>query len=178
MGLHAPFSASGYHWINYDEEKFLDVYRNLQAKQEGTELHEIAKKLIEKKIKLPNNRKTFNSYVNDAIGYKMSPETVLYFSDNFFGTTDAIAFDEKKRILRIHDLKTGKTQASMNQLLIYAALFCLEYEVKPSDISDVELRIYQNDDILVCHPTEEDIEPIINKIIFFDKLIQQTKEDQ
>ncbi len=171
-GLHAPFSASGYHWINYDEKKFIEVYKNLQAKEEGTELHDIARKLIEHRIKLPNNKKTFNSYVNDAIGFRMVPEQILYFSDNFFGTADAISFDEKKHFLRIHDLKTGRTPASMNQLFIYASLFCLEYGIKPSQI-DAELRIYQNDDILVCNPAVEDIEPIMEKIILFDDLINK-----
>ena len=112
-------------------------------------------------------------YVNDAIGYKMTPEQVLYFSDNCFGTADAIAF--KNNILRIHDLKTGEVPAHMEQLEVYAALFCLEYHVQPSKI-DMELRIYQNDEIVVHEPTVEDIAPIIDKIITFDKRLNQLKE--
>jgi hypothetical protein len=114
-------------------------------------------------------------YVNDAIGFKMRPEQVLYYSPNCFGTTDAISF--KKKFLRIHDLKTGVNPASLHQLEIYASLFCLEYGIKPGDI-DIELRIYQNDDILIGNPTAEDIVPIMDKIITFDKIIDRIKEDQ
>lgn len=37
-------------------------------------------------------------------------------------------------MLRIHDLKTGISPVHMDQLLIYAALFCLEYKIKPGSI--------------------------------------------
>jgi hypothetical protein len=114
-------------------------------------------------------------YVNDAIGYRMKPEQVLYYSDNCFGTADAISF--RNNFLRIHDLKTGVTPAKMEQLLIYAALFCLEYRIKPSDI-EIELRIYQNDDYIFANPTAEDIVPIMDKIITFDKLIDKLKYEE
>ena len=78
-------------------------------------------------------------------------------------------------MLRIHDLKTGKIPAHMEQLMIYSALFCLEYKVKPAEI-DMELRIYQNDDILICNPTAEEIVPVMNKIVHLDKLL--AKVDQ
>ena len=60
----------------------------------------------------------------------------------------------------------------MEQLEIYAALFCLEYKVKPGDI-DIELRIYQNDDILCHNPTAEDILPIMDKIVHLDKILEK-----
>ena len=125
--------------------------------------------------KLPKSKKTLNMYVNDAIGYRMTPEQVLYYSDNCFGTADSISF--KDNLLRIHDLKTGVTPAHMEQLEIYAALFCLEYKIKPADI-DIELRIYQSDDILVFNPTVEDIVPIMDKIITSDKIISKIKEEE
>ena len=84
---------------------------------------------------MPRNKATFNAYVNDAIGYGLDPEVVLYHSENAFGTADAIGFDEKKHLLRIHDLKTGVTRVNMVQLHIYAALFCLEYEKLPGEIN-------------------------------------------
>ena len=112
-------------------------------------------------------------YVNDAIGYKMTPEQPLYFSDNCFGTADAICFE--KNFLRIHDLKTGSTPASMSQLMVYTALFCFEYGKKPGNI-DAELRIYQNDDIQIFEPKTSQIETIMEKIIIFDKAINKIKE--
>ena len=171
-GSHAFLGASKYHWINYDDAKLIDSYRKFLAVQKGTELHDFAATCIKLGQKLPKSPKTLNSYVNDAIGFKMKPEQVLYYSDNCFGTADAIVF--RNNLLRIHDLKTGVTRAHMEQLEIYAALFCLEYNKKPSDI-DMELRIYQNNEILVHNPTVEDILPIMDKIITFDKLIDRMK---
>lgn len=171
-GKHAFLGASKYHWINYDDDKLIESYSKFQATLNGTILHDFACQCITLGQKLPKSQKTLNMYVNDAIGFKMKPEQVLYYSDNCFGTADAIVF--RNNLLRIHDLKTGVTRAHMEQLEIYAALFCLEYNKKPSDI-DMELRIYQNNEILVHNPTVEDILPIMDKIITFDKLIDKMK---
>ena len=174
--LHAFLGASKYHWINYDEEKLEESYLKSLAKQKGTRLHALAAELIELRIPLRKEQKTLNMYVNDAIGYLMAPEQVLFYSINCFGTADAISFSEKKRLLRIHDLKTGITPASMSQLKIYAALFCLEYDVDPNEI-DMELRIYQNDQALIDNvENKEEILYISQKIKDFDKRIEQIKE--
>ena len=173
-GLHAPFSASQSSWLRYDDDKVREVYLNKQAAQMGTKLHAWAKDTIDLGIKQPRSKKTIYSYVNDAIGFKMNTEVVLYYSDRFFGTADAISF--RNNMLRIHDLKTGKTPVHMEQLLVYAALFCLEYRIKPGEI-DMELRIYQNDEILYLNPTAEDVAPIMDKIVHFDKLLEKMEEE-
>ena len=80
---------------------------NKKAAEMGSILHAWAKQTIDLGIKQPRSKKTIYSYVNDAIGYKMSTEVVLYYSDRFFGTADAISF--RNGVLRIHDLKTGKS---------------------------------------------------------------------
>lgn len=167
------FSPSQYHWINYDVEKLISRYRGLQAIEEGTELHDIASKLIQKRIRLPRAKKTLNMYVNDAIGYRMTPEQPLFYSENFFGTCDSISFNHN--MLRIHDLKTGVTPAHMEQLYIYTALFCLEYQFKPADIN-IELRLYQSDEVLVDNPTSETIIPIMDKIITFNEKLNEIKD--
>ena len=64
----------------------------------------------------------------------------------------------------------------MEQLEIYAALFCLEYKVKPSDIK-MELRIYQNDEVIVHIPESEDIVKIMQKIVSLDKLLEKIDEE-
>lgn len=174
-GLHAFLGASKYHWINYDKEKIAASYKSHLAKMKGTELHEFAAMCIRLGEKLSPSKKTLHKYVNDAIGFKMVPEQILFYSINCFGTADAISF--RDNVLRIHDLKTGVTPARMEQLLIYAALFCLEYKVKPGEI-EIELRIYQNDDILICNPTAEDILPIMDKIVEFDKVIDKIREEE
>ena len=171
-GLHAPFSASQNSWLRYDDEKALTVYKNKKAAEMGTKLHAWAKETIDLGIKQPKSKKTLYDYVNDAIGFKMSTEVVLYYSDRFFGTADAICF--RNNVLRIHDLKTGVTPVHIEQLEIYAALFCLEYKVKPGEI-DMELRIYQNDEVLIHNPTAEDILPIMDKIVHLNKLLEKAE---
>lgn len=174
-GQHAFLGASKYHWINYSENKVAESYSKALATLKGTRLHDFAAQCITLGQKLPKSKKTLNMYVNDAIGFKMTPEQVLYYSDNCFGTADSISF--RNNTLRIHDLKTGLVPVHIEQLEIYAALFCLEYKIKPGDI-DIELRIYQNDEILYHNPTAEDILPIMDKIIAFDKIIDKIKEQE
>ena len=174
-GQHAFLGASKYHWINYDDEKIATAYANHLATLKGTQLHEFAAQCIRLGQKLPRSEKTLNMYVNDAIGYKMIPEQILVYSENCFGTADAILF--RNNFLRIHDLKTGVIPAHMEQLLIYASLFCLEYHIKPGEI-EMELRIYQNNDVQIANPTAEDIVPIMDKIITADKIIKKIKEQE
>lgn len=174
-GKHAFLSPSQYHWLNYSEDKLVDRYQNYKATERGTRLHALAAELITEGIKLPRTSQTLNMYVNDGIGFKMTPEQPLKYSENCFGTADTIIF--KNGLLRIHDLKTGVTPASMKQLEIYAALFCLEYNKKPTQI-EMELRIYQNDEKLVHIPEKDDIFFIMDKIISFDKLLMELKEKE
>lgn len=180
---HAMFGASQSSWTNYDEEKFIEVFNNNRAKQEGTELHELAAMNIAKRKKI-QGKDTFAQYVNDCIGFKMTPEKRLYYSYYFCGTADAISFrnnpDKESKynyILRIFDLKTGKIPAHMRQLEVYAAFFFLEYDIKPEE-TEIELRIYQNDDIMVAKPTAKDIKPLMNKIILFSKLIEKLELEE
>lgn len=172
-GLHAFLGASNYHWLNYDKEKLIDVYNNSLSKERGVILHDFASQCIMLNERLCEKNTTLNMYVNDAIGFKMKTEQILYYSDNCFGTADSISF--RNNMLRIHDLKTGTTPANMNQLRIYAALFCLEYGKKPDKI-DIELRIYQNNEILFECPEPELIFDIMKKIVSFDKIINTIKE--
>ncbi len=171
-GSHAPFGASKSSWLRYDDAKAIEVFQNLRAAEQGTILHDWARQTILLGIKQPRSKKTIYAYINDAIGFKMQPEVVLYYSDYFYGTADSICFRkvDGRFKLRIHDLKTGAHPAKMEQLEIYAALFCLEYKVKPSEI-DIELRIYQNDEILIHEPTVEDIVPIMDKIVHLNSIL-------
>ena len=171
-GLHAPFSASKSSWLRYDDDKVISVVGNLNAKAMGTKYHEWAKQTIDLGIKQSRTKKTLNMYVNDAIGFKMDTEVVLWYSPYFFGTSDAICF--RNNFLRIHDLKTGVTPAHMDQLMVYAALFCLEYKVDPKAI-EVELRIYQTDEITIMNPEAGDIQEVMDIIVHIDELIRKIK---
>lgn len=171
-GKHAFLGASKYHWINYDEAKLAASYAGFLASQKGTVIHNFAAQCITLGQKLKPLKKTLNLYVNDAVGFKMQPEQTLYYSDNCFGTADAIVF--RDNLLRIHDLKTGATPAHMEQLEVYAALFCLEYGVKPENIQ-IELRLYQGNEVIVHTPEPERISEIMDKIVRFDKIIDNLK---
>lgn len=172
-GMHAILSPSSYHWIRYkDRDRFEKFVRGKEAIRKGTEDHEFACLCIQRKQRLPKSKATLNMYVNDAIGFRMEPEQPLVYSENCFGTADAILFDERKKKLRIHDLKTGTIPASMDQLMIYAAIFCLEYKIKPSDIT-VELRIYQNNEITVYEPDFKELTETIDQVIFANKMVNE-----
>lgn len=175
VGEHAFLSASKHSWLNYSDDKLAAVYSSAQAAARGTRLHALAAEHISLGMRMPRNNATFNRYVNDAIGFRMTPEQVLFYSVNAFGTADAIKFDEDKQFLRIHDLKTGTTRVSPDQLVIYQALFCLEYNIRPFEIRS-ELRIYQNDDILTIEPEPDSVLHVMDKIVHFDKIIEELKE--
>lgn len=171
---HAIFSPSQSSWLRYSDDKLIERFLMKDAAMRGTRLHAHAKDDIlfgeEFNILRPANGRTYETYVNDGIKYRMQPEQPLFYSENFWGTADTISF--KRNFLRIHDLKTGAIPAEMDQLMVYAALFCLEYKQKPGLIK-MELRIYQNNEVKVCNPTVDDILPIMDKIQHFDDLIKQ-----
>ncbi len=173
-GKHAFLSASKSSWINYNEEKLDRVFLSNMAAARGTDLHALAHSLIRLGVRLPDTLTTMNLYVNDAIGFRMKPELILFYSANCFGTPDAIAFRQNK--LRIHDLKTGTYHTSERQLEVYAALFCLEYGFRPFDI-EIELRIYQHDETRIYEADPISISLIMDKIQVFDKRITLLREE-
>lgn len=173
-GKHAVLSASDHAWVRYSDEKMIERLRTREAAALGTRKHNFAAEAIKLRIKLAG-RNTLAMYVNDAIGYMMTPEQMLYVSDNCFGTADAIDFRKGK--LRIHDLKTGTSPASIEQLEVYAAMFCLEYNLKPYEI-EMELRIYQNNDKEIFDADPEAITKIMGRIIHLDRLITKSRQEE
>lgn len=175
-GQHALLSASKHTWIKYDNKTLDEFIISEQAKTRGTRLHEYAQMAIEEGIKQRGTKQTLNAFINDAIGYRMKSEQVLFYSYYCFGTADAIGFRNNK--LRIFDLKTGlKVKASMDQLKIYAALFCLEYNHDPQDI-EIELRIYQFDEVRMEIGDPEEIARIMDVIVRFDKRIEELSREE
>jgi hypothetical protein len=174
QGEHAFLSPSQYHWIHYNPNKLIQKWTASQAATYGTLQHEYALCEIQDN-RVSNLVGTIGLYINDAIKYKMTCEQVLYYSDNCFGTADTISF--RRNTLRIHDLKTGVIPGSVHQLEIYAALFCLEYEVDPFEIK-IELRIYQADEVAVYDADPEDIQFIMERIQEFDKLIDHRRLEE
>lgn len=172
-GKHAFLSPSSYHWLNYDNQKLEARFFAAMAARRGSDLHALAHEAVRLGVKLAKSNLALSTYVNDAIGYKMQCEQVLFYSHNCFGHADTICF--RRNVLRIHDLKTGITTTSEKQLEVYAALFCLEYGVDPFEIR-IELRIYQNDEIRIYEPIPERILAIMEKIVDFDRQIELIKE--
>lgn len=172
-GKHAFLSPSQYHWLNYDEIKLEARFHSMMAARRGSDLHALAHEAIRLGVKLAKSNQALSTYVNDAIMYKMSCEQMLFYSQNCFGTADTISF--RRNRLRIHDLKTGLTNTSEKQLEVYAALFCLEYGFSPFEI-EIELRIYQRDEIRRYEPFPEAIANIMEKIQDFDQYIESIRE--
>lgn len=157
-GRHALLSASNYYWMNDDAEALISRVEKANAAAHGSRLHAFAAEAIQLRQKMENNSKTVNLYVNECIGYGMEVEVVLFYSYYAFGTADAIQFrqeDDGRFVLRIFDLKTGTSKTSFKQLIAYAALFCLEYNIRPMTI-EYDLRIFQNDEMhfYECDPEE------------------------
>lgn len=198
-GQHAFLGASKNSWLNYDQDKLATAYKRQYANQIGTILHDLAHRCIKNRVKLSKSDRhlvlltllengipqglidandileTLAPFVNDALGFRMETEQVLYYSENAFGTADAISF--KNNFLRIHDYKSGVLPVHMEQLYIYAALFCLEYVVKPENIK-IELRIYQSGEALCEEPDPETIRAIMNKIVDSDRFLRKLKEEE
>lgn len=198
-GHHAFLSPSKYSWLNYDQDKLEQAYRRQYANSIGTILHDLAHRCIKNKVKLSKSDRhlilltlldngipqglidandileTIAPFVNDALGFRMESEQVLYYSDNAFGTADAISF--KDNVLRIHDYKSGVMPVHMDQLYVYAALFCLEYVKKPENIK-IELRIYQSGEVIVDNPDPEVIRAIMNKIVESDRYLRKLREEE
>lgn len=196
-GKHAILSASKYHWLKDSDEELIARYNSSFAQQIGTVAHAYAKKRIEHRMPMEDCRAEKNAlllylldngipfqvidldrlfynlvpYVNDSIGFKMTPELLLLYSDCMFGTADSLSYS--RNVLRIHDLKTGGTPASMDQLMIYAGLFYLEYKKQVNfQKSRTELRIYQNQEVLCHTPTNSDISGVMERIIHGSGVIE------
>lgn len=199
-GKHSILSPSQNSWLRYSgDDNYASLMRRCMseyAAQAGTIIHDYAQQRIKNKLPMTDGEQnaimlellrsgipnyaidiyqfyqTLVEYVNDTISYDMEPEVTLYYSDNAFGTCDAIRYH--RRNLRIHDLKTGLKPAGFDQLIIYAAYFFLEYgkkmRLKPENV-DVELRLYQSSEISICHPAIEDIYGAIDKIVELDPVI-------
>lgn len=196
VGRHAFLGASQHSWVNWDEEKTILSLKNSYAQKVGTLVHSKANTMILRgrpirKQDIPGLElgldlylfengvplyaynaqglvKNLVPYVNDCIGFRMSPEQPLKYSDKCFGTADAIAYNEKKKELRIHDLKTGQSPTSMDQLLVYSALFFLEYsKIEAIDVEEtrVELRIYQSEEIALYEPPPEEVMQWMDTIV-------------
>ena len=198
---HALFSPSSYSWMNYNDEDAIRKYVSSYATSVGTILHSFCEDCIRFDTKLgrfdkkhillalmrggiPTNVidrlpiddifENLVPYVNDGIGFRMTPEVALYYSDNCYGHADSLSYDEREKFLRIHDLKTGATPAKIDQLIAYDALFRLEYcpllRVRPEEITS-ELRIYQNGEIVYCTPKADDIIVVMEQIKTLDKTV-------
>lgn len=175
-GQHAFLSPSQYHWIRYTDQKLQARWTARQASARGTSLHDLAHNAIRLGVEFSRREDpTLSAYVADGIKYKMSVDQPVFYSDNCFGTVDSISY--RRRQLRIHDLKTGINRASMDQLRVYAAIFCLEYAVSPYDIK-IELRIYQAGEIIIEQPDPSVISNYMETIIWADMEIERYKLEE
>lgn len=195
-GRHAFMGGSNYHWLNYDNEAFENRYYSQYSQSIGTALHQLAHDCIVSNIKLnkhdihliemamfkayiprdaydPNYLLTnLIPFVNDAIGFHMSSEILLFVNEFCFGTVDAIAYNDFEKTLRVHDYKSGMIPAKIEQCYIYMAMFCIEYKIDPRKLKLLEARIYQNCECLIDNPSSDIILDIMNRIEKNTGLIQ------
>lgn len=179
-GTHAVLSPSNPAWLRYTTERLVERLSTIRAAALGSELHETAARNIKRRIRLlPHDEwPVLDLYVNDAIEYNMLPEQMLFYSVNCYGTADAIGFQEYigheqyDGFLRIHDLKTGSSKVTMDQLYIYAGLFCREYGFKPFRI-DGELRIYQGDQVISTELDRTYLSFVYDRIKWGDETIEE-----
>lgn len=173
-GRHARLTPSSPAWMGYDDDKFDRIFISDEAARKGDRLHKLAALLIAERVKLEDTSQTLNMYVNESIGFRLKPEQKLYYSDNAFGTADAIDLAHNN-VLRVSDLKTGTHMTSFEQLMGYCALFCLEYRYRPFDL-EMEMRIYQNDEVRFMQADPVAIDLIMKRIEYLDKRIEYLKE--
>lgn len=183
---------------DFSQEQLDNYIRSKYATSIGTEIHKVAARMIAEKqpvtkagikaiifdqlyqARIPRKLidpdqyiDTVLPYIKDAIGFDLIPEQPLvYCYPVAFGTADAIRYNPVKCELRIHDLKTGRIPASMDQLIEYAAYFFLEYGIKPGEVSTT-LCIYQNGEIVTGLPKASDILPIMDRAKTLTKYLKQ-----
>lgn len=172
-GKHAFLSPSSSAWLRYDAQKLEARFYSWQASRRGTDLHALAHEAIRLGIQLHPENQSLATYVEHALEFGMACEVLLYYSDNCFGSADTASF--RDGILRIHDLKTGISPTKMEQLKVYAALFCLEYGMSPHAIM-IELRIYQSEEFVFDHPDADEIASIMATIVQQDHYLESMKE--
>ena len=197
QGQHTFLSPSKYSFLRKTDDELIASYYNSFATTVGTSTHAFAADCVKLRHTLDDGDwrhlefellrqkippeafdigfifPTVMQYVNDCIRYSMDTEIGLMYSNLCGGTADAISYRRKK--LRIHDLKTGTTPAKIDQLMGYAALFFLEYGVKPES-THTELRIYQSGDIFVCEPGSDELIDVMETIVHADSVLQNLKE--
>lgn len=185
-GKHAIFSPSQPYWLKYDSEGIKKKCAVHYATEIGTAVHDLASWLIDERQRISEDdhllvfkalrdvgipRSVINTenilhnlvpYVSDAVMYEMETEVPLVYSKFIFGTADAVSF--KRKLLRIHDLKTGVGAPHREQLETYAALFCFENNQKPETLK-YELRLYQNGEQDIWKPDPLTIRSIYDRII-------------
>lgn len=177
-GKHAFMAPSSPAWLRYDDQKLERRFMEELAARRGVEEHEFAARAIKLGHRMEDTKKTINMYVNDSIGWRMKPEVGLFWSVFCFGTADALGFSESNLVLRISDLKTGKTPTTFDQLIIYAALFCLEYEFPRPWELEIELRIYQSNRVKFLSPDPDVVFHAMDRILTGTRLLEQIREEQ
>ena len=161
-GRHAILSPSKHYWLNYDDEGLMRNYISSFATDIGTLVHEYASDRI--KYRLPidiENEEAKNGLLMHLLKNGI-PFRVIDLDRLFYNlvpyVNDAI----------------GYRMASMDQLLCYAGLFFLEYkrDYRPQTMK-VELRIYQNQEVLVNQPSSEEVKAVMDKIIHGDAVLSK-----
>lgn len=158
------------------------IYSKYTYLSDSLVISDYGKKLIEQLKNVPTEVfEALKYYITDGVGFKMEVELPLQYdeSEYFFGTADTLCFNGNT--LRIHDFKSGDNPAHIEQLKVYAALFCLEYNIKPYTINII-LRLYQLngiEEIVINKDTDgyEEFISIIDTIVSMEKIARDIEEE-
>lgn len=180
--VRAVFSPSERAWIRYSKEKIVAKVNQWDTVQRGVDLHALAAEAIRLQVQLSSENGVISQYVRDAITYDCEVEVPLSYSQYIYGTADALRFDFSTKTLYVFDLKTGKKEASTDQVLIYAAMWCLINNIDPYDI-DFDLRIYSDVNTIILRTEDnsgiqDKVRECMDSIVFVDNTVNEYKGGQ
>lgn len=116
-------------------------------------------------------------FICDSIGFRMESEQKLSVSKIIEGTADAVRYYPKENLLRVSDLKTGSRPAKIEQVFVYAALYCYENRLDPLK-TNFETRIYQNGEVYIEHPSGDVISNALNISLHLDEVVEKFRRGE
>ncbi len=104
-------------------------------------------------------------------------EDILTADDSYNGNADLMHYGVKRRSGR-YPYGSGENPYQHSGDFLSRVEELKKQGCSEKDIAEMELRIYQNDEVLIHNPEVDEIVPIMDKIIAFDKLLEKVKSEE